>query len=138
MSDYKFEPFQPVLVRIAGVWTADFFSHLVNCGEDLAGDKDTRYETISGCSFEFWNILPYDDDTKHLLGTKDEPKPKWHPKQGEAVLVRNSDVESWKINFFVDMYEEKYVTSSYEALVERAIWKQCKPLHVHFNVPEDE
>lgn len=141
MSGYKFEPFQPVLVRIAGVWTADFFSHLVNYGEDLAGDKHTGYATASGRSFEFYNILPYDDDTKHLLGTKDEPKPKWHPRLGELVAV-SDDKEKWFAQVFISKIrgreEGAYESSDTHDSSQPAYWQYCEPLYNHFNVQEKE
>ena len=134
MSGYKFEPFQPVLVRIAGVWTADFFSHLINYGEDLAGDKHTGYATASGSSFEFYNILPYDDNTKHLLGTKDEPKPR-------SVAV-SDDKKKWFAQVFIGKergrYEGEYEASDTHDSSQPTYWRYCEPLHQHFNVPDVE
>lgn len=136
MSGYKFEPFQPVLVRVAGVWTADFFSYLINYGEDLAGDKHTGYATASGRSFEFYNILPYDDDTKHLLGTKDEPKPQWKPEPGELVAVRDDEGASWKARKFCRVADGVFYCFLEQGL-ENAPWLFCEPLRKHFNVPEE-
>lgn len=65
---YKFDPktlkpFDKVLVKHAGgAWDCDFFSYIrenLNC----------PYVAIGSC-FNF--CIPYNDDTKHLIGTKDE------------------------------------------------------------------
>ena len=138
MSDYKFEPFQPVLVRIGGKWNADFFSHLEDL-EDLAGDNVTRYMTASGKSFIDYNILPYDDDTKHLLGTKDEPKPKWQPKPGELVAV-SDDKKKWFAQVFISKIrgrkEGAYESSDTHDSSQPTYWQYCEPLNEHFNMPD--
>ena len=58
------KPFDKVLVRDDdGVWDCDFFSYIRN--------RDIRcpYVTTASC----WDFcIPYNDDTKHLVGTKDE------------------------------------------------------------------
>ena len=58
-----FKPFDKVLVRHAGVaWDCDFFSYIrenLNC----------PYVAIGSC-FNF--CIPYNDDTKHLVGTTEE------------------------------------------------------------------
>ena len=129
MIEQNFEKGQLVLIRHNddnSIWNI----------HQYFGKYNGRIYILGGNLLEEDNeIIPYKGNER-FLGTTDSSKPKWKPKPGEAVLVRNSDVESWKINFFVDMYEEKYVTSSYEALIKRTIWKQCKPLCDHFNVPE--
>ena len=56
-------PFDRVLVRdIYTDWSCDFFSHI---------DEDAKchYHTITG---RYLHCIPYNDDTKHLVGTKDE------------------------------------------------------------------
>jgi hypothetical protein len=136
MSDYKFKPYQPVLVRIGGKWNADFFSHLEDWGEDLAGDKHTGYATTAGHVFEFYNILPYDGDTKHLLGTKDEPKPQWKPEPGELVAVTDSLEETWRARRFFARTETLFLCYREKGL-ETEGWLFCEPLRKHFNVPEE-
>ena len=58
------KPFDKVLARDDdGVWDCDFFSYIRN--------RDIRcpYVTTASC----WDFcIPYNDDTKHLVGTKDE------------------------------------------------------------------
>lgn len=63
---FKFEPYDKVLVRDKDTdsWTCDFFVCL---------DGDATYV----CIRTYWNqCIPYNDDTKHLLGTCDPYKPK--------------------------------------------------------------
>ena len=58
------KPFDKVLVRDNGrVWDCDLFSYKRN--------RDIRnpYVTIASC-YDF--CIPYNDETKHLVGTKDE------------------------------------------------------------------
>ena len=58
-----FKPFDKVLVRHAGgAWDCDFFSYI---RENL----HCPYVAIGSC-FNF--CIPYNDDTKHLVGTTDE------------------------------------------------------------------
>ena len=57
-------PFDKVLVRDeGGVWDCDFFSYISN------RNIYHQYVTIASC-YDF--CIPYNDDTKHLVGTTDE------------------------------------------------------------------
>lgn len=66
----KFDPktlcsFDKVIVRHSDEdWACDFFSHI-----DIKEIEDFPYITISGC---YNHCIPYNDDTKHLIGTTDE------------------------------------------------------------------
>ena len=58
------KPFDKVLVRDeGGVWDCDFFSYIRN------RDNHHPYVTIASCCDL---CIPYNDDTKHLVGTTDE------------------------------------------------------------------
>ena len=58
------KPFDKVLVRDeGGVWDCDFFSYIRN------RDIHHPYVTIASCCDL---CIPYNDDTKHLVGTTDE------------------------------------------------------------------
>ena len=58
------KPFDKVLVRDKGeVWDCDFFSYISNRG------IHHPYVTLASC-YDF--CIPYNDDTKHLVGTTDE------------------------------------------------------------------
>lgn len=62
-QECEFKPFDKVLVRDeGGVWFADIFSHYAN-------NSDYEYKTAGGCSWK--QCIPYNDQTKHLLGTTD-------------------------------------------------------------------
>ena len=68
----RFDPktlkvFDMVLVRFdCGVWSATLFSHLID--SKLANKK---YDIIC-CGSVYGYCIPYNDDTKHLVGTKEE------------------------------------------------------------------
>lgn len=59
------KPFDMVLVRdtIIDYWTCGFFSHIV------AFDDADRYN-VGGILYD--TCIPYNDDTKHLAGTKND------------------------------------------------------------------
>ena len=57
------QPFDKVLVRDSSLskWRPDFFGFLV------------QYEKYIICASSFWyQCIPYNDETKHLVGTKDD------------------------------------------------------------------
>lgn len=63
----ELKPFDKVLVKIAGcTWTADFFSHYDENDEELPYIC-IGYGRVTHC-------IPYNEETKHLLGTADEWK----------------------------------------------------------------
>ena len=53
------KPFDKVLVRISNLWRVNFFSN----------KEDDAYRCID---YSFKYCIPYNDDTKHLVGTTDE------------------------------------------------------------------
>ena len=61
------KPFDKVIVKtLNGEWTCAIFSHITNYGEDY--QYDCCYMICKYC-------IPYNDDTKHLIGTtKDAPE----------------------------------------------------------------
>lgn len=68
----RFDPktlkvFDRVLVRFdCGVWSATLFSHLID-----SKFANKKYDIIC-CGSVFGYCIPYNDDTKHLVGTKEE------------------------------------------------------------------
>lgn len=63
----ELKPFDKVLVKIAGhTWTADFFSHYDENDEELPY-VCIGYGRVTHC-------IPYNEETKHLLGTTDDWK----------------------------------------------------------------
>ena len=60
-------PFDKVLVRFdCGVWSATLFSHLID-----SKFANKKYDIIC-CGSVFGYCIPDNDETKHLVGTKDE------------------------------------------------------------------
>ena len=60
-------PFDKVLVRFdCGVWSATLFSHLID-----SKFANKKYDIIC-CGSVFGYCIPYNDETKHLIGTADE------------------------------------------------------------------
>ena len=60
-------PFDKVLVRFdCGVWSATLFSHLID-----SKFANKKYDIIC-CGTVFGYCIPYNDETKHLVGTTDE------------------------------------------------------------------
>ena len=59
------QPFDKVLIRdkCERNWGCDFFSHII--------DGDCIFKYVSTAS-AYRYCIPYNDDTKHLVGTKDE------------------------------------------------------------------
>ena len=68
----RFDPktlkvFDRVLVRFdCGAWSATLFSHLID-----SKFANKKYDIIC-CGSVFGYCIPYNDDTKHLVGTTDE------------------------------------------------------------------
>lgn len=125
MSEYKFEPFQKVLVRVGDTWYGDFFSHTDEEGYNLVGGGVPTSE----------NLIPYEGN-EHLLGTTDSPKPKWTPKPGELVAVADSLEETWRARRFFARNETLFLCYREKGL-ETEGWLFCEPLRNHFNVPEE-
>ena len=59
------QPFDKVLVRFNDrfIWKCDLFSHIKE------SDSPYIFHSISG---RWWRCVPYNDETKHLVGTSDE------------------------------------------------------------------
>ena len=55
-----FQPFDKVLVRNDGQWGIDFFGHPLEDGY------------IMGIGWKWKQCIPYNDDTKHLVGTEED------------------------------------------------------------------
>lgn len=58
------KPFDKILARLSktGIWYCDFFSFIEKDGANL----------IKGCGAYYKHCIPYNDETKHLVGTTDE------------------------------------------------------------------
>lgn len=98
----KFNVFDPVLIRVdrATRWTADFYDH------PASGDKG--HICITGVFIKNENILPYNEETKHLHGTVGEFV-KWEPKKGEPILVKDNEDTHWTLRIFLGMRGDRYI-----------------------------
>lgn len=136
MSEVTFKPYQQVLVRDTDKdkWRTNWYSHL---------EKDES-ACVHVCVGHKWiQCIPYNGETKHLLGTTDKPQ---HPdgsfkekhftncrhsdwygetmeeelKPFQPVLVRDFNHNVWHINFF-----ERKCGDYFQCLSGH--WKQCLP-----------
>ena len=117
----KFNVFDPILVRSsnAASWFADFYDHLVDGGRG--------HRCITGILVKDENILPYNEETKHLHNTVGEFT-KWVPKKGEPILVRDMDNERWTLRIFIGMEGEYFVgVTDPETPHSSCSWVQAKP-----------
>lgn len=106
MKDFNFQPFDKVLVRDSDKqnWHCSFFSHI-----DVEGDKiciETWYE----------QIIPYNENTKHLLGTSE---PYISPE--EAPKFEFGDVVEWEYKGvkYVGIYSKDTKESLYSEVLEK-------------------
>lgn len=129
MSEYTFEPFQKVLVRLqeGEVWKCAFY--------DRKGVG--AYHLVIGPAYDptEGNILPYNDETKHLLGTDNDPAPKWEPQPMELVAVKDDEEASWKARRFCRVENGVFYCFREQGL-ENVPWRFCEPLRDHFNIPD--
>lgn len=117
----KFNVFDPILIRMHNkdAWVADFY--------DRFDSECSEHWTITGGLIADENILPYNEETKHLHGTVGEFV-KWVPKKGEPILVRDSDNEDWTLRIFLEMHSDCFVcTPEYGATSSPYVWVQAKP-----------
>lgn len=128
MSEQKFKPAQPVLVRDddKSKWYLELFSYY---------DEKLIYPYC--CLVNNWKqCLPLEGN-EHLLNTTDSPKPKWEPKPGELVAV-SADLNKWMAGIFRGVEKGFYMVQRWtDEESELFPFKFCNPLRNHFNVPEE-
>lgn len=102
MSEVKFEPFQRVLVRNDDIayWGIDFF-------EEYAETLEYPYVCLTN---SYKQCLPYNDETKHLLGTDNSPTPpepefRW----GDHVEAKLADGYVWEKAIYCFKEKGKFV-----------------------------
>ena len=130
-----FEPFQKVLVResVDEVWEADFYSHY-----DEGDHYTIAHRPISGNELLSNFLLPYNDETKPLLGTTNAPTPEWEPKAGELVAVKDAKDKEWRARVFrYRNNDNKFVCDNESANHLICSWDFCESLRKHFNLPEE-
>lgn len=115
----KLTVFEPVLIRDGNNarWFADFYDH-----PDSKG-----HWCITGAFVTDENILPYNEETKHLHNIVGEFT-KWEPKKGEPILVRDHNDDEWFLRIFLEMCNGHFVcTSEVEMVRYTYAWRQAKP-----------
>ena len=119
----EFSVFEPVLIRMSKYdrWTADFY--------DYPDDNGTEHRTLTGSVIKDSDILPYNEETKHLHNTVGEFT-KWEPKKGEPILVRDDCDVTWTLRIFLRMQGDRFVCTcdpSVTDLTSGTAWDQAKP-----------
>lgn len=123
----KFEPDQLVLIKAGSIWRLRRYSFF----------DGSYHETQDGCLWVEDGILPYAGN-EQLLGTSNPPPPKWEPKTGELVAVRDSEDEEWKARVFrYRNNDNKFVCDNENANHSICPWDFCEPLRAHFTIPEE-
>lgn len=89
-----FEPGQPVVFRTDNlpVWNYGIYNR-------FSIDK-TEHVTVGACFVKDKDILPYNDKTKHLIGTYYDYT-EWEPEPNTIIAVRHNEKHSWKYRKFV-------------------------------------
>ena len=120
----KFTVFEPVLIRTSKYdrWTADFY--------DYPSDNNVEHWTVAGSLVSDSNILPYNEETKHLHNTVGEFT-KWEPKKGEPILVKDYASNSWILRIFLGMRGDRYICTGDPSMTYSqapcAGWECAKP-----------
>lgn len=131
MSEQKFKPAQPVLVRDddKSKWHLELFSYY---------DEKLIYPYC--CLVNNWKYCLPLEGNEHLLNTTDSLRSKWQPKPGELVAV-SDDNKKWFAQVFISKVrgrlEGAYEASDTHDSSQPAYWQYCEPLCNHFNVPEE-
>lgn len=120
----KFSAFDPVLIRTGSTapWTADFY--------DRTADDGKGHWCVTGTLTKDKDILPYNEETKHLHNTIGEFT-KWEPKKGEPILVRDYVSNTWTLRIFLGMRNDRYICTSDPSIAfsqaSCAGWECAKP-----------
>lgn len=119
----KFNVFEPILIRNTKYdrWTADFY--------DYPSDNSEEHWTVAGSLISDSNILPYNEETRHLHNNVGEFT-KWKPKKGEPILVKDDHDMTWTLRIFLRMQGDKFRCTcdpSVSDLASGTVWDQAKP-----------
>ena len=133
----KFEPDQLVLIRESekANWDLARYSY---CSVEQGQGQDHIHHIQGLRWFRDDEIIPYSGN-EHLLGTTGQPTPKWEPKPGELVAVRDSIQDAWVARIFYGKatpgdFQFRCETEDQD---ERIDWKFCEPIRKHFFIPEE-
>lgn len=100
MEKNQFKPFDKVLVRDLSYekWRVNFYSHT---------NDHNKYVCVSS----IWNYcIPYNEETAHLVGTKDEYKPQ-QPKTYQVIFIAQNG----------DRHQVSYTDDEFKKFIETAV-----------------
>lgn len=109
-----FEPGQPVVYRteLSLVWNYSLYNRITTNG--------TEHLVVGGYCTRDKDILPYNNNTKHLIGTVNSYV-EWEPEPYTVIAVRDDNKVNWKYRLFVCMDDEnRYVCKTDGNTVEYA------------------
>lgn len=84
-------------------------------------------------------FIPFNEETKGMIGsymTWEEP---WEPKPGELVAVKDDSFVNWVVRVFVKKCGKLgyYCTQYSVDDGHHEYWDQCEPVYKHFNIPSN-
>ena len=115
MEKHQFKPFEQVLVRDSdnGKW---LISHY---GYETTGVERQVHVCLNGVSF--YQCIPYNEETAHLVGTTDpykEPEPKvWKVtchKNNQVFHFTNDELKQFIENAVVNNHDIQWFTTTYD------------------------
>ena len=131
MSEYQFEPYQKVLVRDdeCSKWEVSFFGYITD-------DEHYKYRCV-GSSWAY--CIPYEGN-EHLLNTDTNPEPRFRPRKGQLVAVKDSENEHYVVrkfsHFSNDFYWCVQPCNDENKTDIKQPWFYCEPLKNHFDLGE--
>ena len=89
--------------------------------------------------FSDFFFIPFNEETKGMIGsymTWEEP---WEPKPGELVAVKDDSFVNWVVRVFVKKCGKLgyYCTQYSVDDGHHEYWDQCEPVYKHFNIPSN-
>lgn len=120
-NQFEFKPFDQVLVREGDIdkWNASFFSRKIL--------RDGYESFITTASFNYTQCIPYNDETKHLLGTSNPYKPKQKEIKYEVTF-----------GFGDDLTVKTYTEEEFKNFINIAVCnnKDVKDFSVNIIIPD--
>jgi len=117
----EFQPFQRVLVRDGenAEWVITLFCYAHHYEDGV------EYVCLNGTG---WPIcLPYNDETKHLLGTTNSPTPPEPEFQfGDKVVVKNAEDGNWCEAIFTNYHGKDVAAILHVDPSVISLWRYCR------------
>lgn len=100
MKQNQFEPFTKVLARDSNgsVWKAELYSHSYQ-------NNDGIFHACIGHSWRY--CIPYNEETKHLLGTTKEYK--------------EPEIKEWEVKSSNGLFVEKFTSTELKHFIDGAV-----------------